>query len=165
MRLVIRLICLVWLVFLTACANERQRGPQMPNPDLADSSGPDDRDFDVDKANRLSFRDIIRNSTRGQTTLNVNKYLWTATLDVLGFLPVESADPFTGVIVTGYGAPPGASEAYRATIHFKDSALSALSLNIALFGRDGPVDSATTQAVERAIMARARQLRVADDSF
>jgi hypothetical protein len=92
----------------------------------------------------------------------VNKYIWNATLDVLSFLPVESVDPFTGVIVTGYGRPPGGGRAYRATVLVSDPALEARSLNVALLTRNGPVSVATSRAVEDAILARARQLRIAD---
>ena len=44
--------------------------------------------------------------------VKVNRFLWTASLDVLDFLPFQSADPFTGVISTGYGTPPGGGRAY-----------------------------------------------------
>ncbi|MDA9895919.1 DUF3576 domain-containing protein [Amylibacter sp.] len=30
---------------------------------------------------------------------SVNKYLWQASIEVLSFLPITSADPFSGVIV------------------------------------------------------------------
>jgi len=63
--------------------------------------------------------------TRGVENVAVNRYLWAASLDVLNFLPVESVDPFTGVIVMGYGTPPGGSRAYRATIFISDPALDA----------------------------------------
>jgi hypothetical protein len=96
------------------------------------------------------------------TTIQVNKYIWTAALEVLNFLPVQSADPFTGVIVTGYGTPPGGGRAYRATIYVQDAALDARSLRLALSTRGGPVSSTTAHAVEDAILTRARQLRVAE---
>ncbi|MBW7922273.1 MAG: DUF3576 domain-containing protein [Rubellimicrobium sp.] len=92
----------------------------------------------------------------------VNRYLWTAALDVLDFLPVEAVDPFTGVIVTGYGTPPGGGTAYRATVHVSDPALDARALNVALATRSGPVDRATQRALEDAILDRARQLRIRD---
>ncbi len=92
--------------------------------------------------------------------VKVNRFLWTASLDVLDFLPVQSADPFTGVISTGYGTPPGGGRAYRATILISDPALDARSLNVALQTRGGPVSAGTQRAVEDAILARARQLRV-----
>ena len=99
------------------------------------------------------------------TTIQVNKYIWTAALDVLNFLPLQSADPFTGVIVTGYGTPPGGGRAYRATIYIQDPALDARSLRLALQTRGGPVNAATTRAIEDAILTRARQLRVGDSKL
>ena len=102
---------------------------------------------------------------RTEQTVNVNRYLWAATLDVLNFLPVQSVDPFTGVIVTGYGKPPGGGRSYRATVHIEDPALDARSLNVSLQTSGGPVSAATTRAVEDAILSRARQLRIRDDKF
>lgn len=93
-------------------------------------------------------------------TVKVNRFLWTASLQVLDFLPVEAADPFTGVITTGFGTPPGGGKAYRATILISDPALDARALNVALQTRSGPVDDATERAVEDAILNRARQLRI-----
>jgi hypothetical protein len=77
-------------------------------------------------------------------------------------LPVESVDPFTGVIVFGYGIPPGGSRAYRATVHVSNPALDARSLNVALQTRSGAVAEDTQRAIEDAILTRARQLRIAD---
>ena len=94
--------------------------------------------------------------------IQVNKYLWNASLEVLSFLPLQSADPFTGVLVTGFGTPPGGGRAYRATILIRDPALEARSLSVALVTRSGPASAATIRAVEDAILARARQLRIGD---
>jgi hypothetical protein len=99
---------------------------------------------------------------RGAETVAVNRYLWYASLEVLDFLPIESADPFTGVIVTGFGTPPGGSTPYRATIYVSDPALDARSLNVALATRSGPASFETTKAIEDAILSRARQLRMQD---
>lgn len=97
----------------------------------------------------------------GSAGVKVNRYLWTASLQVLDFLPVQSADPFTGVITTGYGTPPGGGRAYRATVLISDPALDARSLKVALQTRNGgPVSAGTQRAVEDAILNRARQLRV-----
>jgi hypothetical protein len=54
---------------------------------------------------------------------------------MLNFLPIESVDPFTGVIVTGYGGRPGGGRAYRATVYVQDPALDARSLKVALQAR------------------------------
>lgn len=100
-----------------------------------------------------------------EQTVNVNRYIWAASLDVLSFLPVQTVDPFTGVIVTGYGTPPGGGRSYRATVHIKDPALEARSLKLALHTQGGPVSAATTRAVEDAILSRARQMRINDDAL
>lgn len=99
---------------------------------------------------------------KSDQSVNVNRYIWAATLDVLNFLPVQSVDPFTGIIVTGYGNPPGGGRAYRATVHVRDPALDARSLNVSLHSQGGTVSPATARAVEDAILARARQLRIQD---
>ncbi len=112
-----------------------------------------------------SIWDIFRRNRDEQVT-QVNRYIWQASMDVLDFLPVESVDPFTGVIVTGFGTPPGGGRAYRATVYVSDPALDARSLNVALQTRDGrPVATGTQRAVEDAILARARQLRQRDAGF
>ncbi|MEM9350758.1 MAG: DUF3576 domain-containing protein [Pseudomonadota bacterium] len=95
----------------------------------------------------------------GGDTVAVNRYIWNASLDVLSFLPIQSVDPFTGVIVTGFGTPPGGSRAYRATVLVNDPALDARSLNVAIVTRSGPASPSTVRAVEDAILTRARQLR------
>lgn len=122
-------------------------GPQNPN-------APEER--------RETIWDLFTNTDDPNTTIEVNKYLWNASLDILNFLPIQSADPFSGVIVTGYGTPPGGGRAYRATILVRDPALEARSLNIALATRSGPASTETVRAVEDAIMTRARQLRIRD---
>ena len=109
-----------------------------------------------------SVLDIFRQRNDG---VKVNRYLWTASLEVLDFLPVEAADPFTGLISTGYGTPPGGGTEYRATILISDPALDARSVNVSLQTRRGAVDPATQRVVEDAILTRARQLRVQAENF
>ncbi len=109
-------------------------------------------------------RGLLQSFRRGsaEVDVQVNRYLWNASLEVLDFLPVQSVDPFTGVIVTGFGTPPGTGRAYRATVLIDDPALEARSLKVALQSRSGPVAASTVRAIEDAILTRARQLRVAD---
>jgi hypothetical protein len=109
--------------------------------------------------------DLFGNRDDPNTTVEVNKYLWQASLEVLNFLPIESIDPFTGVIVTGYGAPPGGGRAYRATVYVQDPSLDARSLKVALEGRGGAVSCDTAIAIEDAILTRARQLRIRDSKL
>ncbi len=116
----------------------------------------------VEEPKRSTIWDLLGNKDDPNTTVKVNKYIWNASLEVLNFLPVEAADPFTGIIVTGYGTPPGGGRAYKATIYVQDPALDARSLNIALRTRGGVASADTVRAIEDAILTRARQLRIRD---
>lgn len=106
--------------------------------------------------------DLFNNADDPNVTLAVNKYIWNASLDVLSFLPVEGADPFSGVIVMGWGRAKGSNRQYRATVYIQDAALDARSLRVALVTRGGPANRDTVRAIEDAILTRARQLRIAD---
>lgn len=115
---------------------------------------------------RSTIWDLFTNNQDPNTTIAVNKYLWNASLEVLDFLPVQSIDPFSGVIVTGYGTPPGGGRSYRATVKISDPALDARSLRLALEGPGGStVAPDTVRAVEDAILTRARQLRIRDGQY
>lgn len=152
------------LVLASALALLVSCGAQSSRTSTADAPEDIDRDNtrELNQRSRSSISDLF---TRPQTenTVGVNKYLWSASLEVLNFLPVQSVDPFTGVIVTGYGTPPNGGRAYRATILIDDPALDARSLNVALQSRSGAVSPNTVRAVEDAILTRARQLRSADN--
>lgn len=109
-----------------------------------------------------SIWDLFGGRETPDTMISVNRYIWTASLEVLDFLPVETIDPFSGVFTTGFGTPPGGGRPYRATVHVTDVALDARSLNLALVTRNGPASAETVRAVENAILNRARQIRIRD---
>jgi hypothetical protein len=109
-----------------------------------------------------SVWDLFSNRDDPNVSVEVNKYLWNASLDVLNFMPIQSADPFSGILVMGFGTPPGGGRAYRATVLVRDPALDARSLSISLQTRGGPASVDTVRAIEDAIMTRARQLRIRD---
>ncbi|MEO8243235.1 MAG: DUF3576 domain-containing protein [bacterium] len=160
-------VALLLVMIVSACAG----GGLTPDP-LGSQSGTEISQAQSDAAlgitrngpgTRTTLRDLFKHGEDPNTTVKVNKYIWEAALDVLNFLPVESVDPFTGVIVTGYGRPPGGGRAYRATIFVQDPALDARSLKLAMQTQGGgAVDPATLRAVEDAILSRARELRIAD---
>jgi len=91
---------------------------------------------------------------------SVNKYLWQASLEVLSFLPITSADPFSGIIVFGKGKAPGSSKSYDATVYISDPALDARSLSVAVRSSNGTISSEAKREIESAILSRARQLRL-----
>ena len=91
---------------------------------------------------------------------SVNKYLWQASIEVLSFLPINSADPFSGIIVFGKGKAPGSSQSYDATVYISDPALDARSLSVTVRSSNGTISSAAKREIESAILSRARQLRL-----
>ncbi len=119
------------------------------------------REFDMSDE---SFFDLFRSSGDPERGVVVNRFLWQASLDILAFLPLETADPFSGVITTGWGNVAGTG-AYRVTVLISEPALDARSLKVAAFRGGGasgtPVTEAQNRAIEDAILTRARQLRIA----
>jgi hypothetical protein len=109
-------------------------------------------------------------SASGRVTLGVNAYLWHATLDTLSFMPLASADPFGGVIITDWYSPPQDSvERLKVTVYILDRRLRADGIKLAVFRQtkqngawvDAPVNPDTASKLEDAILTRARELRIA----
>ena len=109
--------------------------------------------------------DLFGNNNSPDTAFQVNRYIWNASLDVLDFLPLETVEPFTGVIETGWGRPPNGRTEYRVTVLIKDPALDARALSVSVYNRSGPVDADVAEEIENAILSRARQLRNADSKL
>jgi hypothetical protein len=106
------------------------------------------------------------------TAIGVNSYLWRATLDTLSFMPLASADPYGGVVITDWYTNPGKpDERFKITVYILDARLRADGLNVAVFkqnkGPDGqwidaPSATQTETDMENAILTRARQLRLSN---
>jgi len=104
-----------------------------------------------------------------QAGIGVNAFLWRASLDTLNFMPLASADPFGGVIITDwYSDPTTPNERFKATVYILDTRLRADALNVSIFRQtqtggawsDATVDPETEIQIENAILTRARQLRL-----
>jgi len=123
-------------------------------------------------SNEISDVDSGTTAIAGGTsrTVGVNSFLWHATLDTLSFMPLASADPFGGVIITDwYSQPTGPNERVKVTIYILDRRLRADGIKIAVFRQtrsnegwvDAAVNSDTATKLEDAILTRARELRLA----
>ena len=108
----------------------------------------------------------------GRITLGVNSYLWHASLDTLAFMPLASADPYGGVIITDwYSAPQNPDERMKLTIYILDRRLRADGIKVAVFRQtrsaagwmDAQVNPETASKLEDAILTRARELRLASE--
>lgn len=102
--------------------------------------------------------------------LGVNSFLWRASLDTLAFMPIASADPFGGVILTDWFSPADApNDRFKVNIYILDRQLRADALKVSVFRqkrdgaswRDGGVGAETAGSLEDTILTRARQLRLA----
>ena len=102
-------------------------------------------------------------------SLGVNSYLWRASLDTISFMPVNSADPFGGVIITDWHTPNEApNERFKLNVYILDKALRADGIRVAVFRqvqdrlgnwKDAAIPGKTGTKIEDAILIRARQLR------
>jgi len=104
--------------------------------------------------------------------IGVNGYLWRASLDTLAFMPLSSADPYGGVIITDwYVNPEKQDERFKCTVYILDTRLRADGLNVTVFKQvkdasgawvDGAAADQTSIDIENAILTRARQLRLSN---
>jgi hypothetical protein len=101
--------------------------------------------------------------------LGVNAYLWRGALETLSFMPLVSADPFGGVIITDWYQPPGGgAERFKATAYILGRTLRADGIRISVFRQvlqgatwmDAPVSPTAASELENKVLARARALRV-----
>jgi hypothetical protein len=154
-----RAICLCAALFgaVAGCAGDAER-----NRELALERRNEEQEISDE-----SIFDLLRGRSNAERQVAVNRYLWQASLDILSFLPVETADPFSGLLVTGWGSVRGTGP-YRVTVYISDPALDARALKVAGFrlagGRAVPLGDAENRALEDAILTRARQMRIAQAS-
>jgi len=119
-------------------------------------------------------------STRGTAAgdaagagIGVNAFLWRATLDTLSFMPLTSADPFGGVVITDWYQPPGAgNERFRATAYILGRTLRSDGVRVVVFRQelrqgnwvDASVSATTGTELEDQVLNRARELRAQSTS-
>lgn len=124
------------------------------------------------KVNLNPFGGSASTAAGSAPQVGVNSFLWRATLDTLTFMPLASADPFGGVVITDWYAPPETpNERFKVTVYVLDRRLRADAVKVAVFREvrpegasdwsAAPVDPRTALTLENAILTRARQLRIA----
>lgn len=119
--------------------------------------------FGVDRS-----RQAQEAAASGGGGMTVNAFLWRATLDTLSFMPLSSADPFGGVIITDWYSPPQAQgERFKATAYVIGRQLRSDGVRVQVFRQvmrgnqwvDAPASTATNAEMEDRVLARARELR------
>ena len=115
------------------------------------------------------FNDTERPASEGGSGIRVNAFLWRASLDVVSSLPIASADPFGGVIITDWYSPPQApKERLKLNVFILGRALRADGIRTTVFKQvqgpgctwaTAPVTEGTSNKIELSILTRARQFR------
>jgi len=109
----------------------------------------------------------------GGGSLGVNAYLWRGALDTLSFMPLASADPFGGVIITDWYTPPtAANERFKATAYILGRELRSDGVRVSIFRQvlqngqwvDASVSPVTVGDIENKVLSRARELREASQA-
>jgi hypothetical protein len=104
----------------------------------------------------------------GGSGIGVNAFLWRGALDTIAFMPLASADPFGGVIITDWYTPPGTSgERFKATIYILSRDLRSDGLRVNIYRQmlqngqwiDATVAESTVGDIENKVLARARHMR------
>lgn len=149
---------------LAACSNsasQKQAAEVQTQATLAN------RNAQYDIPQDLIF-DLFRLNSQPNLGVNVDKVLWQASLETLSFLPLEAVDPFSGLIITGWGQVAGDPAPVRVTVYISGPELDARALKVAAFrqagGRAVPVTEDQNRQLENAILTRARQIRMAGSS-
>lgn len=161
------IVCLLWLA---GCGLKG---------DVAEDAGEDPETKRQQSAGKITGEEgIVLFSNRpeertesgaGGTGIGVNGYLWRASLDTLSFLPLASADPFGGVIITEWYSPPEAqNERYKLNIYILSRTLRSDGIRISVFKEvfesqrwvTSQVSPQTATKLEDAILQRAREIRL-----
>ncbi len=176
------LACCVLVVILGACgadfsSDEDEDYPRFSkNRRSGDASQPTD-----EKAGGIFGKDGLQilggggggGGDGGGAGVGVNSWLWRASLDTIAFMPLSTADPFGGVIITDWYTPPETpAERFKVNIFILGRELRADGVRAAVFRQnrdnvgawvDAPVEQQTATDLEDAILTRARQLRIASE--
>ena len=111
-----------------------------------------------------------KDDASGAGGIGVNNLLWRASLDTISFMPLVSADPFGGVIITDWYTPPATpDERFKINVYILGRALRADGLRASVFRQqnqggqwiDAPVALNTATDLENSILTKARELRAA----
>lgn len=161
------------LPLLAACGGENQR--MVTNDEYGDYRGSVVRQRPLGSSAGIVVFGVDKDrearqaaAAGGGAGLSVNAYLWRATLDTLSFMPLASADPFGGTIITDWHSPASApGERFRAQAYVMGRQLRSDGVRVQVFRQvlqngqwvDSPVSAATNSEMEDKVLARARELR------
>ena len=169
-RMVSTALALIAVLGLAACGPAKLRGVAEDEYQDYRTKGGDQGKLFGEQGLAIGIGKGAAGSAQAQEggALGVNAYLWRGALDTLAFMPLLSADPFGGVIITDWYQPPtGGNERFKATAYILGRQLRADGVRVSIFRQvaqggqwvDQPVSPVTTSEIENKVLARARELR------
>ena len=162
-----QLCALISVIGLTSCGNitKEAKYPTGHDRNISENIYEEQQGiFGKDGLRLLGKSDAGNNGNN----LGVNAYLWRASLDTISFMPLASADPFGGTILTDwYSSPDTPNERSKINLFILDKQLRADGIKVKTFrqtfenGRwiDAKINTQTNIKLEDTILTRARQLR------
>ena len=160
---------------LSGCGDIKKEASYPTRPDGTDKIVYSDQKQETVWGGGRSLSDKIFGADKeedpGASGIGVNSFLWRASLDTISFMPVASADPFGGVILTDwYENPDKPGERFKVSVYIMDKQLRADGIRVSVFKqtaskgdnwRDTAIPPDMAANIENAILTRARELRVA----
>ncbi len=176
MRYRILTLCLMLCLTLTACTegSVKREASYPTRYDTGEDIVYSDQKRDTIWGEGSTFSDKLFGRDKQDDSgsgIGVNSFLWRASLDTVSFMPVQTADPFGGVILTDwYENPNVQGERFKVNVYILDRQLRSDGVRVAVFKqtrdnggtwRDSAVGDKTALQLEDTILTRARELRVA----
>jgi len=99
----------------------------------------------------------------------INPYLWKASLETINFMPLSSADPFAGLIITDWYSQNNTNERCKINIFIKGVELKTSNLKVNSFCQtlsdtnnwiSNETDIMTNAQIENAILNKAKKLKL-----
>ena len=173
------IISAILLMFLISCAQIKSLQDE---PETYDSQSQkvatekaDDRDL-----NLPSGSTIIENSGKGileslgvgsVTNFEVNSITFSVALDKVGFMPLISVDPASGIIVTDWYSLDDGQSRIKMNIRVVDQEMTDESVTVSLFTQsldgdrwiDQGINSEQSLKVKQSILTSARSLAIASE--
>lgn len=160
------------LILLSGCAGGEAKYPTGADRTATGANNIYDTEPSIFGEGGLDLFGSKKKAVSDENGVAVNGYLWRAALDTVSFMPLASADPFGGTIITDWYADPATpGERTKLNVFILDRQLKADAISVKVFRqvksgagwRDAAVARDTARKLEDAILTRAREMRVAQD--
>ncbi len=147
-------------IFLSACSsnNDTVRNTEKPEPGL----------FSKDASVGVNITDFFE-SRSDASNINVNGYLWRASIDVLSIAPLISTDALGGIIITDWYTNKNIKDKrIKITAHIRTSELRSNGIKVTVHVQklinnvwsNTVTDNKLASKIENSILNEARNLRV-----